>query len=139
MQDIENLGAQINNFYEKFGEVQNELVAFEDEYEMLKEEKTLQEGIPEPQSRGNQSMVDTMNSSISEIFSKADIHPNLYKRVKQMRKKRKERKSREQMSPIKTIVMMSNITELQTDLNIDLMRKDSIAGLKEPKRNNKNR
>ena len=44
MQDIENMGNQINNFYEKFGEIQNEIVAYEDEYSRMREEYNIMQG-----------------------------------------------------------------------------------------------
>ena len=38
-EDIKNLGEQINSFYEKFGEAQNELVEYQEEYENIKLEQ----------------------------------------------------------------------------------------------------
>ena len=37
-EDIENLGHQINKYYELFGDIQNEIVAYEDEYNIMREE-----------------------------------------------------------------------------------------------------
>ena len=164
MQDIENMGNQINNFYEKFGEIQNEIVAYEDEYSRMREEYNIMQGNTiqvENYGRGlTIRNIFNTNMTANEMLNKTQNYIGTKKQsVFSGLKRKKEKKqffddleindkmnnsmlhptqsSSSGMAPNYTpeniIGTLSNMQDVQTDLNVDLIaRSDSLMDIRSP-------